>query len=137
MKKKLISLIFMAILALCMMGGFSYGANYGNSIVSISIPNSMQRYYTSVTNTTAYESFDSYANNTYKYVHYEAYPSTGYVAYTEADLKASMDDYKKKVAEAGDSIKVYNQELIELNGCKGMKFYYKRYKASSGISYYM
>ncbi len=141
MNKKLISIVLILFILLTI-GNVSYGANYGNKFVSIQVPDSIERYYSNIEEESAWESFDRYTKGVSTYVHYDVYKKTDYYTtnhpvYTKADLNATVSNYKKSVETAGDSLKIYYQQLIELNGCRGMRFAYKRYDSSLNQSYYI
>ncbi len=141
MKKKICLTVVLFII--CVMFNIKgvFATNYSNKYVSIDIPKSIEKSYSNVDDDSAWESFYRYEKGAIAYtmVHYDVYKRSQYASkeYTKSYLDQMVEILKNTIEKNGDSCIFYHKDLIELNGCKGMRIAYKQYDKSLNQSSYI
>lgn len=109
-----------------------FATNYSNKFISIDIPKSIEKHYSSVEDDNIYEAFSRYTNNQSTYVYYNVYGRDQYyyTEYTQSYLDEFVKNLEEIYADDGNTLKCYRKELVELNGCKGLRITYEWYLSS-------
>lgn len=135
MRKKFIltSVLFTVFVLFFMKGVFA--TNYSNKFISVDIPKTIEKYYSNVNEDNAWESFSGGSVS----VHYDVYPRSTYsgVEYTKSFLDEYVKALKEIIENDGDTCSFIHKDLVELNGCKGMRITYKVEMKSYNSTYYV
>ena len=114
----------------------AYAATYSSKFISIVIPNKYEKYYESTDEESEWVSYSYSSNTEYTTVHYDIYSRYGStVVYTQSHLDDLASDLQSTYEE-DYNIKFLHKEIIENNGCKGMRIAYKAYNIETTYSYY-
>ena len=105
-------------------------ANYSSKFTTISIPNKYEKSYSGTDEDSEYESY-IYYDVDYFYITYNVYERfiVGQTIYTQASLNDKISIINE-VFNPDYNITYYHKELVEVNGCKGMRIAYRLYNNS-------
>ena len=134
MKKKIIlsALLFMTVIII---GNIVYGKTYSTDYVSVAIPDKYQVYYENTDNSSEWVSLSD--SNSLVNVHWDVYPRTmSMTTYTQTYLNEIVSNIEEVWNGQGESVNFLHKQLIEKNGCKGMRIAYKYYDSTYGITNY-